>query len=184
LTERNKAKIDECLKERQKAVDARTGEEGYNAQIGNINQQSAKIGELAADDFVRSKRPNAKLLHPKDIGTSISKPGDFDMVYLVEKPDPGEIIIVEAKGGSSPLGSRKIGNMAYQQGTTEYATAITDLMAQKDKDTTEWKAARSINKALRKKIPVRYIHTTAAISDAGEVSSVNVKEFNVELGFD
>ncbi|TPA67962.1 hypothetical protein DXJ77_25325, partial [Vibrio parahaemolyticus] len=81
LTERNKAKIDECLKERQKAMDARAGEEGYNAQIGNINQQSAKIGELAADDFVRSKRPNAKLLHPKDIGTSISKPGDFDMVY-------------------------------------------------------------------------------------------------------
>ncbi len=102
------------------------------------------------------------------------------MVYEVEEPPPGEIIIVEAKGGSSPLGSRKID----QQGTTEYATAITDLMAQKDKDTTEWKAARSINKALRKKIPVRYIHTTAAISDAGEVSSVNVKEFNVELGFD
>ncbi|MFW1118253.1 hypothetical protein ACEV79_23525, partial [Vibrio parahaemolyticus] len=64
------------------------------------------------------------------------------MVYLSD--DPEEIIIVEAKGGSSPLGSRKIGNMAYQQGTTEYATAITDLMAQKDKDTTEWKAARSI----------------------------------------
>ncbi|OEA15466.1 hypothetical protein BBM55_15825 [Vibrio parahaemolyticus] len=184
LTERNKAKIDECLKERQEAMEARTDEEGYNAQIAKINQQSAKIGELAADDFVRSKRPNAKLLHPKDIGTAISKPGDFDMVYEVEEPPPGEIIIVEAKGGSSPLGSRKLGNMAYQQGTTEYATAITDLMAQKDKDTTEWKAARSINKALRKKIPVRYIHTTAAISDAGEVSSVNVKEFNVELGFD
>ncbi|EGU0167896.1 hypothetical protein JFQ74_003771 [Vibrio parahaemolyticus] len=112
LTERNKAKIDECLKERQKAVDARTGEEGYNAQIGNINQQSAKIGELAADDFDRSKRPNAKLLHPKDIGTSISKPGDFDMVYEVEEPPPGEIIIVEAKGGSSPLGSRKIQHAA------------------------------------------------------------------------
>lgn len=47
LTERNKAKIDECLKERQEAMDARSGEEGYNAQIGNINQQSAKIGELA-----------------------------------------------------------------------------------------------------------------------------------------
>lgn len=182
LTEINKAKIDECLKERQKAMDARTGEEGYNAQIAKINQQSAKIGELAADDFVRSKRPNAKLLHPKDIGTSISKPGDFDMVYEVEEPPPGEIIIVEAKGGSSPLGSRKIGDEAYQQGTSKYASAITDLMAQKGKDTTEWKAARSINKALRKKIPVRYIHTQTAISDAGDVSSVNVKEFNVGLG--
>ncbi len=99
------------------------------------------------------------------------------------EPPLGEIIIVEAKGGSSPLRSRKIGNMAYQQGTTEYATAITVLMAQKDKDTTEWKAARSI-KSIEKKTPVRYIHTAAAISDAGEVSSVNVKEFNVELGLD
>ncbi|EGQ9181214.1 hypothetical protein F9H62_24550 [Vibrio alginolyticus] len=137
LTEKNKAKIDECLKERQEAMDARTGEEGYNAQIGNINQQSAKIGELAADDFVRSKRPNAKLLHPKDIGTSISNPGDFDMVYEVEEPPPGEIIIVEAKGGSSPLGSRKIGNMAYQQGTTEYTAEITNLMSEKKEGTTE-----------------------------------------------
>ncbi|MCS0322837.1 hypothetical protein ND930_10875 [Vibrio diabolicus] len=88
---------------------------------------------MAADDFVRSKRPNAKLLHPKDIGTSISKPGDFDMVYEVEEPPPGEIIIVEAKGGSSPLGSRKIGNMAYQQGTTEYTAEITNLMSEKRK---------------------------------------------------
>jgi len=69
---------------------------------------------LAADDFVRSKRPNAKLLYPKDIGTSISKPGEFDMVYDVEESPPGEIIIVEAKGDSGPLGSRKIGNMVYQ----------------------------------------------------------------------
>ncbi|AVF65607.1 hypothetical protein HLBS07_15900 [Vibrio alginolyticus] len=66
------------------------------------------------------------------------------------EPPLGEIIIFEAKGGSSPLRSRKIGNMAYQQGTTEYATAITVLMAQKDKDTTEWKAARSI-KSIEKK---------------------------------
>ncbi len=182
LTERNKAKIDECLKERQKAVDARTGEEGYNAQIGNINQQSAKIGELAADDFVRSKRPNAKLLHPKDIGTSISKPGDFDMVYLVEKPDPGEIIIVEAKGGSSPLGSRKIGNMAYQQGTTEYAAAIIGEMSKNERGTTEWESATEIKLALKRGRPIRYIHTQTAIYDAGQVSKVKGKEFKIDLG--
>nr|WP_257887548.1 hypothetical protein [Vibrio diabolicus] len=88
---------------------------------------------MVADDFIRNIRPNAKLLHPKDIGTSISKPGDFDMVYEVEEPPPGEIIIVEAKGGSSPLGSRKIGNMAYQQGKTEYTAEITNLMSEKRK---------------------------------------------------
>ncbi|HCE4674518.1 TPA: type IV secretion protein Rhs, partial [Vibrio parahaemolyticus] len=182
LTERNKAKIDECLKDRQEAMKARTGEDGYNAQIGNINQQSAKIGELAADDFVRSKRPNAKLLHPKDIGTSISKPGDFDMVYEVEDPPPGEIIIVEAKGGSSPLGSRKIGNMAYQQGTTEYSAAIIGEMSKNERGTTEWEAATEIKLALKRGRPIRYIHTQTAIYDAGQVSKVKGKEFKIDSG--
>ena len=141
-----------------------------------------RIGVLAADDFIRSKYPTAKLLPPEDIEASGSKLGDFDMVYEVEDPPPGEIIIVEAKGGSSPLGSRKVGNMAYQQGTAEYATEITELMLQKGKGTTEWKAARSINKAMRKKRPIRYIHTQTAISDEGRVPSVNIKEFNVEFG--
>ncbi len=59
LTERNKAKIDECLKERQEAMDARASKEGYHAQIG----------ELVADDFIRNIRPNAKLSHPKDLAT-------------------------------------------------------------------------------------------------------------------
>ncbi|EGQ9761293.1 hypothetical protein FWP46_02240 [Vibrio alginolyticus] len=180
LTERNKEKIDECLKERQEAIDARAGEEGYNAQIGNINQQSAKIGELAADDFVRSKRPNAKLLHPKDIGTSISKPGDFDMVYLSD--DPEEIIIVEAKGGSSPLGSRKIGNMAYQQGTTEYTAAIIGEMSKQEQGTTEKIAANHIKSAIKDDIPIRYIHTQAEISSDGKVSKIKAKEFDIDMG--
>ncbi|EPN4981087.1 RHS repeat-associated core domain-containing protein, partial [Vibrio alginolyticus] len=152
------------------------------AQIGNINQQSAKIGELAADDFVRSKRPNAKLLHPKDIGTSISKPGDFDMVYDVEESPPGEIIIVEAKGGSSPLGSRKLGNMAYQQGTTEYATEIVSLMDSKKYGTTEKAAANSINSAIQDGIPIRYVHTQAEISSSGKVSKFIAKEFDIDIG--
>ena len=40
--------------------------------------------------------------------------------------------------------------MAYQQGMAEYAIEITELMLQKGKATTEWKVARSINKAMRK----------------------------------
>ncbi|HHX8298224.1 TPA: hypothetical protein ACVOZB_001035 [Vibrio diabolicus] len=50
------------MKERQEAMDVRAGEEGFN-------QQSAKIGELVADDFIRNIRPNAKLSHPKDLAT-------------------------------------------------------------------------------------------------------------------
>ena len=144
LTERNKAKIDECLKERQEAMDARASKEGYHAQIG----------ELVADDFIRNIRPNAKLSHPKDLATQGSKPGDFNMVYLSD--DTEEIIIVEAKGGSRPLGSRKIGNEAYQQGTSKYAAEIVKLMSEQKAGTTE-------------------------IDASDGVSKVNVKEFDISL---
>ncbi|WP_025502329.1 hypothetical protein [Vibrio parahaemolyticus] len=70
------------------------------------------------------------------------------MVYLVEEPDPGEIIIVEAKGGSSPLGSRKIGNEAYQQGTSKYAAEIVKLMSENKEGTTEKLAATKFNTPL------------------------------------
>ena len=43
-----------------------------------------RIGELAADDFVRSKYPNATLLPPEDIETSGSKLGDFD-IYILKR---------------------------------------------------------------------------------------------------
>ncbi|MDF4545745.1 hypothetical protein P3675_24180, partial [Vibrio parahaemolyticus] len=131
--------------------------------------------------FVRSKRPNAKLLHPKDIGTSISKPGDFDMVYEVEEPPPGEIIIVEAKGGSSPLGSRKIGNEAYQQGTSKYAAEIVKLMSKNIEGTTEKVAADEIQYAALSGRPIRYIHTQASIPESGKASDLKleVAEFKI-----
>ncbi|MDF4786845.1 type IV secretion protein Rhs, partial [Vibrio parahaemolyticus] len=180
LSEECKQKVDECLAERQKATDARSGEEGDNAQIAKINQQSAKIGELVADDFVRNIRPNAKLIHPKDLATSGSKPGDFDMVYLSD--DPKEIIIVEAKGGSSPLGSRKIGNEAYQQGTSKYAAERVKLMSEKKGGTTEKLAADEIQFAAFSGIPIRYIHTQTSIPESGNASDVIVDaaEFKID----
>ncbi|MCX8778540.1 RHS domain-containing protein, partial [Vibrio parahaemolyticus] len=180
LSEECKQNVDKCLAERQKAMDARSGEEGHNAQIAKINQQSAKIGELVADDFVRNIRPNAKLIHPKDLATSGSKPGDFDMVYLSD--DPEEIIIVEAKGGSSPLGNRKIGNEAYQQGTSKYAAEIVKLMSENKEGTTEKLAADEIQFAAFSGIPIRYIHTQASIPESGKASDVKleVAEFKID----
>jgi len=121
-------------------------------------------------------------LHPEDIETSGSKPGDFDMVYEVEDPPPGEIIVVEAKGGSSPLGSRKIGNMAYQQGTTEYTTEITTLMSKNNEGTTEKLAADEIQYAALSGRPIRYIHTQASIPKSGQASDLKleVAEFKID----
>ncbi|HCG7129146.1 TPA: hypothetical protein NJ327_001881 [Vibrio parahaemolyticus] len=97
------------------------------------------------------------------------------MVYLVEEPDPGEIIIVEAKGGSSPLGSRKIGNEAYQQGTVK-------LMSENKEGTTEKLAADEIQYAAFSGRPIRYIHTEASILESGKASDVKleVAEFKID----
>ncbi|EPT1008456.1 hypothetical protein ACVOUM_003546 [Vibrio parahaemolyticus] len=102
------------------------------------------------------------------------------MVYLSD--DTEEIIIVEAKGGSRPLGSRKIGNEAYQQGTTEYAAAIIGEMSKNVRGTTEWEAATEIKLALKRGRPIRCIHTQTAIYDAGQVSKVKGKKFKIDLG--
>ncbi|HHX8443340.1 TPA: hypothetical protein ACVO0G_004772 [Vibrio diabolicus] len=137
---------------------------------------------MAADDFVRSKRSNAKLLHPKDIGTSISKPGDFDMVYEVKEPPPGETIIVEAKGGGSQLGSRKIGNEAYQQGKTEYAAAITKLMQWgRRKDEQEIKLKRQCTMVSRSDIYMCKLQSTKRLLKCESRSSQLTKENGSEV---
>ncbi|QCO85979.1 hypothetical protein D3H41_07700 [Vibrio neocaledonicus] len=104
------------------------------------------------------------------------------MVYEVEEPPPGEIIIVEAKGGSSPLGSRKIGNMAYQQGTTEYTAEITKLMSKNKEGTTEQLAADEIQYAALSGRTIRYIHTQANIPESEKASDVKleVAEFKID----
>ncbi|OOQ70994.1 hypothetical protein C1S86_18710 [Vibrio parahaemolyticus] len=104
------------------------------------------------------------------------------MVYEVEDPPPGEIIIVEAKGGSSPLGSRKIGNEAYQQGTSKYAEEITKLMSENEDETTEKIAAKKIRDASSFGIPIRYIHTKASIPETGDASDIKVgiAEFKID----
>lgn len=100
------------------------------------------------------------------------------MVYLSD--DPEEIIIVEAKGGSSQLGSRKIGNEAYQQGTTEYAAEITKLMQENALGTTERRAGNQIKKAIYDGIPIRYLHVQTPINNT--VDKVRVKEFSINQG--
>ncbi len=45
------------------------------------------------------------------------------------------------------MGSRKIGNEAYQQGASKYAEEITKLMSENEDETTEKIAAKKIRDA-------------------------------------
>ncbi|WP_226916183.1 RHS repeat-associated core domain-containing protein [Pseudoalteromonas undina] len=156
--------------------------DGYNNQIPKVNEQSAKIGEKAADMAVKANYPDYKRIHPDSLDDSTSVSGNFDMVY---QNSEGDVIIVEAKGGKSPLGKKQIGDKDYQQGTPEYAEAITDNMRKNSKvnGKTDREAASAIMEAMDDGNDVKYLHIETPItntSTGSTVSEVNISEFDID----
>jgi hypothetical protein len=87
---------------------------------------SSNLGTMATDMAIRQILPNAKQL-PSDIPGK-GEAGQFDRVYI----DGDQIYVVESKGGSSDLGSRKdLNNQQSEQGTPEYIASVIQNMADK-----------------------------------------------------
>ncbi|WP_351011865.1 RHS repeat-associated core domain-containing protein [Shewanella sp. S1-58-MNA-CIBAN-0166] len=173
---------DEEMVERDKHKAKASPEETqrYNDQIPLINNESAKIGEKAADAAIEILYPGYARIHPTSLDSSTSVSGNFDMVY---KNADGDVIIVEAKGGSSPLGKKKIGDEYYQQGTTKYAQTITKSMRLKDPDTTDWQAADALKEASLTGKKVQYLHIETPITKTASgsiVGEVNISEFDID----
>ncbi|ADB40286.1 hypothetical protein [Spirosoma linguale] len=85
---------------------------------GDISEQ---LGEKAADAYAQSKGWGTQLC-----AECAGLQGEFDRVYLASD---GTIRVIEAKGGTSPLGGRKTVNGLYvQQGTREYFDSIVNKM--------------------------------------------------------
>jgi hypothetical protein len=110
----------EALQEAGKLSD-KEGEE-LRKLYARINEQSRQVGENAAEAVM--KQQGGKRIYP--IGKSHSTSGDFDQVWKAGD----EFHVVEAKGGSSGLGSRSVGEgVRAEQGTVEYAKSIAENMA-------------------------------------------------------
>lgn len=142
----------------------------YNDQMPKINNESAKIGEKAADVAIKIQYPGYTRIHPTSLDSFTSVKGNFDMVY---KNADGDVIIVEVKGGSSPLD------------TTEYAEAITESMETNTnpKASTDRKAAKAITKAAKKNKNIKYLHVKTPIKKTGagsEVGEVEISEFDID----
>ncbi|MFK7748315.1 MAG: hypothetical protein AB8B65_07995 [Kordia sp.] len=82
-------------------------------------KNSEKIGDTGAEDAIKKKHSDIKKTHTHE------GPGVFDQVH---KTESGEFIIVEAKGGSSKLGSAKHKGSRVEQGTAEYFEYVIDRM--------------------------------------------------------
>ncbi len=92
-----------------------------------FNDQSRIIGEHAGTTFVGSQYPEAELLYGGP--ESSSRSGDFDQVWKVKAEDGSPMyIVVEAKGGTSPLGDRVVNGERAQQGSSEYFKSILEAV--------------------------------------------------------
>ncbi len=143
-----------------------------------MNEQSRQIGESAGLSYIKSRYPDADLIYPAP--GAASRSGDFDQVWRV-KDESGKVkyVVVEAKGGSSPLGRRQVSggaNPYAQQGSREYFESILNTMASN-------KASKSVGTTLNSAYQlgyVEYIVVRAPIIGRGEstaVVDIQVSEF-------
>jgi LysM repeat protein len=129
LTSEQQTELNATLVARQKAVtarDAATDPATRNAEGYKVTVQSNLIGDIGARAYVQSEFPNAKPIY----GGDVSRPGDFDRVYRQTLPD-GKLrfIVVEAKGGNSPLGTKIVNGQVETQGTPAYFESTATSMS-------------------------------------------------------
>jgi hypothetical protein len=140
-----------------------------------INEQSRQLGEQAAEGIMKGK--GGKKRYPLDKTYSTS--GDFDQVWKVGD----EFHVVEAKGGSSGLGSRSIKEgVRAEQGTIEYARSIAENMATNGA-TKEIRALGSELLAAIGQGKLKYILVRAPIgteAGAAALRDVKVSEFVIK----
>ena len=118
----------------------------YQQQMVNASEN---LGETATKEAIDNLHPDVKPLKSETLGGG--KQGEFDRIY--EDPSTGKIIIAEAKGGKSPLGSRKVsGGKRAQQGTPQYRDDIIKNMrdrAKKTGDVELLETAEKLEQAVR-----------------------------------
>ncbi len=147
-----------------------------------VIQASRQIGELHGAAVVRARYPDATIdrIYPLVDG---SRPGDFDLIFELRRPgaQPNEwvieLVVIEAKGGSSPLGSRMAGQVRAEQGTLAYYNSIVDVMLRGNDDMR--RAAQRLVATPPDR--VHYLHVKVPI-DSGATSAapvVSVREFDI-----
>jgi hypothetical protein len=153
-----------------------------------INERSRQIGEIGAESYIRQRYPADKYPGVKRVyggPDSTSRSGDFDQVWRI--PGQGKdgkdlYIVIESKGGASPLGTRRVGKETASQGTKEYFDEITRLMRTDESSPEARETGRKLTSAKRDD-NVQYLEIRTGINNDNQGNSVlgnvNVKEFDI-----
>lgn len=139
-----------------------------------INKHSAQLGDYAAESYVQSKFSDAEQVTRLYGGADQpNRAGDFDQVWCVTlKTGEVHLVIIEAKGGSSPLGSRMTRAGRAQQGTPEYMNEIIEIMRGNRNNTAVMDA---VDSALRDRT-LTYMEVRAPVrSGTGGDESVGIE---------
>lgn len=185
IGKQDKQRIKDLLAERDRARKARDaardgGDEARAAKIGaDVNEASRQIGEAHAEAYMRENHPGFELGYPEP--GKPSRSGDFDQVWIKygdkARTVVVEVIVIEAKGGSSPLGARRVDGLLAQQGSGLYFKGIVDSMR---KGTPSMqKAAKLIDSLPKDKVQYKVVRAPIEMTEGAKPVSVVVK---VEVG--
>ena len=135
-------------------------EDWIRATLEQRNPIAEEIGEEGARAYAKSRG-----YEPIFDGVGRTIPQGLDQVY--RDPRTGEIVVIEAKGGTSPLG-RAYG---YEQGTGQWAVKSAERMAINPKaSAVERKAAEEVLKAgLNNNLRVEVVRTEHVLGRPGRV---------------
>lgn len=144
----------------------------YNLANYKVVEQSEKAGVQAAKDFIdelnTSQKTNFTIIHEgKGSGT-------LDLVAFDDAS--GKCIVIEAKGGNSALGTKKVGDLVAMQGTKPYLEDILKEMSNKAE--TE-QIAEKVTNALEKEGRLEYILVHQKFNSAGDLLPTEIKQFNL-----
>lgn len=177
-TAKEAAEVKKAHEERAKAKEDKDklgkGTDEYNDKNKEMIDHSEKMGEAAADAYMKSKG-----LEPEYTGSGSRT---VDKVY-VDKD--GKVYVVEAKGGSSDLGTKVSTEGAtkgkiLEQGSREYLEqTIKEMKASGVKEKID--AAEKIETALKSEDPSKfeYIHVSQKVGPNGELLPATIKKFDI-----
>jgi hypothetical protein len=167
----------QLMEEHGNAATTRVRREEIEQEIETIDRKirehSARLGEAAGREFARQTFGAAK---PLDIGHSGA--GVPDLLY--ELPD-GRLILIECKGGTSPLGTRESadGRFLVQQGTVEYAQSLARTMENSPEPTIRALGERLRTALARNPPALDYYLVRQPFTPSGDLGPVESGRFDL-----
>ena len=194
LSRSEQARIDALLHERDLARKRRDraniSDDARHAAQWDMNEASRQLGEESAAIWVRQRYPGTGQHTPTMVyGGNVSRTGDFDQVWKCSVLEGGKRkvvwVVVEAKGGSSPLGNRKTSTGTAPSRAPASTTRTSSARCSSAAASRE--AVEGLRAAAKNGEQVRYVHVETPISytattgggEKSSLSDVSIRDFDL-----